>query len=139
MGKGGFNLATYTEHYGLHQWESTDNFLRTDFNTDFAKIDAAIGGLLVFGSFTGDESNGRVISLGFTPRAVYVCGRDGKAGYYTTGAGYCCGGLLGTGAPLQLGDVLVAEVVADGFKVYKANSYIHINSSGNLYYYLAVK
>ena len=32
-----------TEHLGLHQWETTDSFLRTDFNEDFAKIDAAVG------------------------------------------------------------------------------------------------
>ena len=32
-----------TEHLGLHQWEATDSFLRTDFNEDFAKIDGAVG------------------------------------------------------------------------------------------------
>lgn len=31
-----------TEHLGLHQWEATDSFLRTDFNEDFAKIDGAV-------------------------------------------------------------------------------------------------
>ena len=36
-------MATYTTNYGLHQWEASDDFLRTDFNTDFAKIDAALG------------------------------------------------------------------------------------------------
>lgn len=36
------NMATYTPNYGFHQWEATDNFLRTDFNTDFGKIDASI-------------------------------------------------------------------------------------------------
>ena len=35
-------MAQYTPNYGLHQWEPGDNFLRTDFNTDFAKIDAAL-------------------------------------------------------------------------------------------------
>ena len=43
--KGGFILANYTEHYGLHQWVPEDDFLRTDFNTDFALIDAALAGL----------------------------------------------------------------------------------------------
>ena len=38
-------MATYTEHYGLHQWEAADDFLRTDFNTDFQKIDGALGTL----------------------------------------------------------------------------------------------
>ena len=35
-------MATYTANYGLHQWVPGDNFLRTDFNTDFQKIDAGI-------------------------------------------------------------------------------------------------
>ena len=35
-------MAQYTPNYGLHQWEPGDNFLRTDFNTDFAKIDEAL-------------------------------------------------------------------------------------------------
>ena len=36
-------MATYTPNYGLHQWEAGDNFLRTDFNADFSKIDTALG------------------------------------------------------------------------------------------------
>ena len=35
-------MANYTANYQLHQWAPEDNFLRTDFNTDFAKIDAAL-------------------------------------------------------------------------------------------------
>ena len=35
-------MASYTTNYGLHQWEPEDNFLRTDFNSDFKKIDTAI-------------------------------------------------------------------------------------------------
>ena len=38
-------MANYTPNYGLHQWEPGDNFLRTDFNADFAKLDAAIKGV----------------------------------------------------------------------------------------------
>lgn len=37
------NMAQYTENYSLHQWEAEDPFLRTDFNGDFSKIDAALG------------------------------------------------------------------------------------------------
>lgn len=40
--KGGFYMASYTQHYQLHQWEPGDDFLRTDFNEDFKKIDTAI-------------------------------------------------------------------------------------------------
>ena len=35
-------MANYTEHYQLHQWEPGDAFLRTDFNEDLEKIDAAL-------------------------------------------------------------------------------------------------
>ena len=35
-------MASYTSNYGLHQWEPADHFLRSDFNTDFGKIDAAL-------------------------------------------------------------------------------------------------
>ena len=38
-------MATYTENYQLHQLVPEDDFLRTDFNTDFQKIDAAIKGV----------------------------------------------------------------------------------------------
>ena len=34
-----------TENYDLNQWLSTDQVLRTDFNTDNAKVDAALAGL----------------------------------------------------------------------------------------------
>lgn len=36
-------MATnYTTNYQLNQWEPTDQVLRTDFNADNAKIDAAL-------------------------------------------------------------------------------------------------
>ena len=38
-------MASYTTNYQLHQWEASDSFLRTDFNTDFQKIDAAVKGV----------------------------------------------------------------------------------------------
>ena len=34
-------MSTQTEHLGLHQWESSDPFLREDFNEDNQKIDEA--------------------------------------------------------------------------------------------------
>ena len=36
-------MATYTPNYQLHQWVPEDQFLRTDFNEDFKKIDTALG------------------------------------------------------------------------------------------------
>ena len=63
-------MASYTQHYQLHQWEPGDDFLRTDFNADFQKIDAAIGGLLAFGSYTGSGTASQSVNLGVTPRAL---------------------------------------------------------------------
>lgn len=37
--------SNYTEKYGLCQWEATDAVLRTDFNEDNAKIEAALATL----------------------------------------------------------------------------------------------
>jgi len=37
--------SNYTKNYGLCQWEATDQVLRTDFNEDNTKIDAALKGL----------------------------------------------------------------------------------------------
>ena len=34
--------SNHTQHYGLCQWEATDAVLRTDFNQDNAKIEAAL-------------------------------------------------------------------------------------------------
>ena len=34
--------SNYTTNYQLNQWEPTDQVLRTDFNADNAKIDAAL-------------------------------------------------------------------------------------------------
>lgn len=35
-------MTLHTEHYGFHQWEPEDNFLREDFNEDFKKMDTAL-------------------------------------------------------------------------------------------------
>ena len=32
----------YTQNYQLNQWDATDRVLRTDFNSDNQKIDAAL-------------------------------------------------------------------------------------------------
>lgn len=37
--------SNHTEHYNLCQWEATDQVLRTDFNEDNAKVDAALNAL----------------------------------------------------------------------------------------------
>ena len=36
--------SNYTEHYGLCQWEATDQVLREEFNQDNTKIDTILNG-----------------------------------------------------------------------------------------------
>ena len=83
-------MASYTANYQLHQWEPADFFLRTDFNADFAKLDAALAGKAglaelaeklgaVTGSYTGDGSANRTITLGAAPVAVFLR-EDGDSG-----------------------------------------------------------
>ena len=139
-------MATYTSHYQLHQWEASDSFLRTDFNTDFQKIDAAIKGVetaantalalkadkteltqacgaldeakceTLTGSYTGNGANARTIDLGCAPRAVFV------------------GEFLAV--PGMAGSYLLS-LTASGFQV-RDSLGTSTNSSGETYYYLAL-
>ena len=139
-------MATYTSHYQLHQWEASDSFLRTDFNTDFQKIDAAIKGVetaantalalkadkteltqacgaldeakceTLTGSYTGNGANTRTIDLGCAPRAVFV------------------GEFLAV--PGMAGSYLLS-LTASGFQV-RDSLGTSTNSSGETYYYLAL-
>ena len=125
-------MATYTTNYQLHQWEASDSFLRTDFNTDFQKIDAAIRGVettlsaaiagksaAVGGSYAG---NGGVttVTLGFRPKAVVV-----SRNYYTATA---VPGMASIGI----------SITATGFQVQQVSSNIPFNTAGNTYNYLAI-
>ena len=139
-------MASYTSNYQLHQWVPGDNFLRTDFNEDFAKIDAAIKGVetaantalalkadkteltqacgaldeakceTLTGSYTGNGANTRTIDLGCAPRAVFV-------GEFLAVPGMTSNYLL--------------SLTASGFQV-RDSLGTSTNSSGETYYYLAL-
>lgn len=85
--------ANYTQNYNLCQWEAQDKVLRTDFNEDNAKIDAALTGLqsrlnttntklnaaysaenppVQAGYYTGNGAPSQFIHTGFRPKAVLV-------------------------------------------------------------------
>ena len=133
-------MATYTEHYGLHQWEPTDDFLRTDFNTDFGKIDAAIHGKadtstvedlrgaverkveMISGSYTGNGDR-QTIQLGFQPKSVVVA-----TSHYT--AAMACPG--GSNERLLVTD--------NGFEVSDTTSNsVTTNKKGTFYQYIVLK
>lgn len=144
-------MAAYTANYQLHQWEPQDNFLRTDFNQDFQKIDAALAGLktladgkvgpedleplesgiasaqstangkaaVSLGSYTGNGTLPRTISLGYTPKAVFV----GISANVLTA-------LNGGGAPLGI------LIQSGGFQIQAKVP--NANTSGETYRYMAV-
>lgn len=139
-------MATYTANYGLHQWVPGDNFLRTDFNTDFQKIDAGIKAALstaqgkaeiVTGTYTGDGTQNRLINLGFQPRAVLIEKYSGDRG---NTAQVHAGLTIQGGAMANRDGDAAAAIAQDGFNItYNATTGMNTNISGTTYYYLAVQ
>lgn len=132
-----------TTNYQLNQWDPDDKVLRTDFNADNAKIDAAIKvnadavaaetsarnsavasvraaiPRIAAGSYTGDGAASRTISLGFTPKAVLLFTQRGST-YVSTRSAYheTHGGLAVTGHDVVDGaGHVVLSVVSGGFRV----------------------
>ena len=149
-------MADYTEHYQLHQWVPEDDFLRTDFNTDFAKIDAALAGLaadleesdaaretlagrpeLTWGSYAGSGEETQSVSLGFAPRAVLSLTAGGYTYRSQSGRGY--GGLALPSLPVTFGEGNDSvALTAVGFQVaYVPDDGLYHNYSGLVYHYLA--
>ena len=121
-GEGGFGLATYTENYGLHQWEAADDFLRTDFNADHLLIDGALAGKAeyVTGNFVGNGAMGyRTINLGFRPSLVIE-----KQEAHDSELLVLLDGLAVSGC----------EIIDNGFKIYAAgNNYQNRNGYDHPY------
>ena len=144
-------MASYTSNYQLHQWVPEDDFLRTDFNTDFQKIDAAIRaakaqaeGLasskaeVVIGQYTGNGAETRIISLGFYPRLVLLENRSGDRGI----EGNIEGGMVLRGSSVFYSNNLTPTllIVSNGFQVhYHVNNRSYTNTDGMIYHYLALK
>ena len=65
----------YTANYQLNQWEETDRILRTDFNADNAKIDAAIAARscqFYMATYTGTGSGTLTFTFPHKPMLVVV-------------------------------------------------------------------
>ena len=154
--------SNQTTNYQLSQWSKSDQVKMEDFNADNAKIDAALkaeadtraaavnainatlsGAVkLAVGSYTGNGASSRIIRVGFTPKAVYVCTTSGYQ-YRETVNGGVYGGLAVTGSPVTkaTSDAPNAlEIVSGGFKaVHFEGSYMtSTNSPFASYNYLAI-
>ena len=126
-----------TEHLGLHQWEASDSFLRTDFNEDFAKLDAAVGGLITVGTYTGNAPYGnqtlkQEITLGFSPSITIISGE-----VYTTADDP---GMQHTVIATSSSPNMVYDTTATGFSVHKVGDYKpRLNVDGQRYRYIAFR
>ena len=132
-------MASYTEHYGLHQWEPGDDFLRTDFNTDFEKIDAALGAKcgMVTGSYLGDGEADRTVILPFSPQAVILSSSEGETYRYPE----TTGGVAVSGHPLasyHYADPCLT-LVENGFQVGQSDRNVNTNENGTTYNYAAFR
>ena len=157
-----------TQYYQLNQYDPGDSFLRTDFNGDNAKIDAALKALddkaetkadqaaldqtnaavaqlsaekceAVLGSYVGNGAASRTIDLGFPPKAAYLCSQGGLTGAMY-GSFYIYGGLALPGKPLVMenGSDVAMELTATGFKL-THDGYRRVNNQGLNYYYIALR
>lgn len=86
-------MENYTPNYRLHQWEPQDPFLRTDFNEDLQKIDAALGNAPIFisgqyvGTGTSGERHPNILNFDIQPQMVILntqemCTYNDIAKYY---------------------------------------------------------
>ena len=162
-----------TENYDLNQWLSTDQVLRTDFNTDNAKLDASLAEKaeaddlaaavnridalesskasqsaldslaaavpkFAVGTYIGDDTTDRIISLPFSPKAVFLCSQNGAT--YTDGSNlshHVYGGLAMIGFPvLDTRNNPAITLRDNGFLVTELN-YAHTNQGEMVYHYFA--
>ena len=127
-----------TSNYNLKQWEETERIMMQDFNADNAKIDAALAAAaagsiqMAAGEYTGDGAARRTITLGFTPRMVFLFPTNGTFYYDSGTARTTMGGIAYTDHPVYAYNNAAVPVVAvaeGGFTVYKSS----YTASGNTY------
>ena len=90
------------------------------------------------GAYTGDGAASRLISLPFTPKAVYLCDKRGRT--YASGANltsYYYGGLAVTGYPVMAGGSALVTLEEGGFRVAQGGS-CAANEQDTLFHYLAL-
>ena len=124
-----------TQNYNLHKWEADDDFLRTEFNENFAKLDAQAV-RIVFGVYTGQydylTTTVTRIDLGAKPKAVMVVPWSGTC---SNSGGRSYDAIAGPGKPAAGGALTLEDT---GFSVCnKDSNYLYLNQSGKTYYYMA--
>lgn len=115
--------SNYTPNYQLNQWVADNRVLRTDFNTDNVKIDAALGALdakiprIIFGTYTGDGKRSQDIVLGFQPKALLLF-RENDCVSYSFSQLLIISGMAFPGQPIASSGKIGCEITENGFQVY---------------------
>ena len=141
--------SNQTKNYGLSQWELNDNVRMEDFNSDNAKIDAALANRYgpgnpgwSMGSYVGNGSTTAYeVRIGFRPSALVIVGLS---------AG--CGFMIDDGTQsssistyVYSGDLIwnynYIQATDDGFAVrmLSTNYTSSVNDSGKSYLYIAFR
>lgn len=138
-----------TEHIGLYQWEWMDGCRREGLNENFLKIDTRFqqlaeqltGGLaktcrMTCGRYSGTNSSNRLISLAFTPAAVFI---ETMPGHRPEGGGnHLTGGIVLSNSPIKemSRSVQGAFITVNGFYVTTQDT-CNLNGSNYTYHYVA--
>ena len=124
-----------------------DRILREEFNSNWEKLDTQLKALadqgsslqtalpkITSGTYTGNGSSTRKITLGFTPKAVMITSQNGSTCY----SGSCFGGLVVAGSGLSDNGKIIAHICTGDFEVYSTTSPVASNVNTVHYHYLAI-
>ncbi len=123
------NRLTAIEHAAESETNArtaADADLQSDMNT--VKTTLTVKTACNFGTYTGDGTEKRTISLGYHPKAVLVF----REGCYTGYSSAIYGGLAAEDVPLMYGDSIGLGVTDDGFQLLNSRN-CALNLSGYKY------
>ena len=123
------NRLTAIEHAAESETNArtaADTDLQSDMNA--VKTTLAVKTACHFGTYTGDGTEKRTITLGYHPKAVLVF----REGCYTGYSSAIYGGLASEDVPLMYGDSVGLGVTADGFQLLNSRN-CALNLSGYKY------
>ena len=154
-------MSTQTDHLKLHQWEAEDDFLRSDFNEDFGKIDKGVKKVeekidagvkalsqtieavraLALGSCaagTITTTDAQDIDVGFAPKLVMVFGRDEYAAAYfitpVTTAYMACKFPNSASSDAVMNSIATMKLTETGFHMDKGPIYLKATAEKPAYY-----
>ncbi len=145
-----------TTNYQLTVWDYGDEDftpgqVREDLAENFTALDRVLkaeelarsNGLaekakIVTGSYSGNGETQRKVSLGFTPKAVFVCTSEGRVATVSSSL-RVQGGLVLPGHPLMVKEQTAMEIVNGGFMAFQRDYLQGVNENTYTYYYWALQ